>query len=138
MNLSNTSQYAIRVVSYMSFEDEAIYSASALISKLNVSDKYLKRILTQLSDHGILRSTQGRYGGFMLAKSPEKIKLIEIVEAMESVEKYFGCVLGFHECSDENPCTLHSKWAPIRNELMKLLNETTIKDVLSNPAIMKF
>jgi len=138
MNLSNTSQYAIRVVSYMTFENETIYSASALISKLNVSDKYLKRILTQLSDHGILKSTQGRYGGYVLAKNPDKIRLIEIVEAMESVEKYFGCVLGFDECSDENQCSLHSKWAAIRNELMTFLNETTIKDVISDPSIVKF
>jgi len=138
MNLSNTSQYAIRVVSYMTFENETIYSASALISKLNVSDKYLKRILTQLSDHGILKSTQGRYGGYVLAKNPDKIRLIEIVEAMESVEKYFGCVLGFDECSDENQCSLHSKWAVIRNELMTFLNETTIKDVISDPSIVKF
>ncbi|PLX01506.1 MAG: hypothetical protein C0595_14440 [Marinilabiliales bacterium] len=138
MNLSNTSQYAIRVVSYMTFEDEDIYSASSLISKLGVSDKYLKRILTQLSEHGILRSTQGRYGGYILGKSPDKITLIEIVQAMESVEKYFGCVLGFESCTDEDPCTLHNKWAPIRNELMEFLNKTTIKDVLSNPSIIKF
>lgn len=80
MNLSNTSQYAIRVVSYMTFENETIYSASVLISKLNVSDKYLKRILTQLSDHGILKSTQGRYGGYVLAKSPDEIRLIAVVQ----------------------------------------------------------
>lgn len=138
MNLSNTSQYAIRVVSYMTFKDEMIYSASALISKLNVSDKYLKRILTQLSEHGILKSTQGRYGGYILAKSPDKITLIEIVEAMESVEKYFGCVLGFDECSDENQCSLHAKWASIRNQLITFLNQTTIKDVISDPSIVKF
>ncbi|PLX13443.1 MAG: Rrf2 family transcriptional regulator, partial [Marinilabiliales bacterium] len=95
-------------------------------------------ILTQLTEHGILKSSQGRYGGFMLAKSSERIKLIEIVEAMESVEKYFGCVLGFEKCSDENPCSLHTKWAPIRNELKSLLIETTIKDVISDPSIVRF
>lgn len=138
MNLSNTSQYAIRVISYMALMNEPIYSASMLISKLNVSDKYLKRILTKLSDSGVLRSIQGRYGGFMLAKSADKITLFEIVESMESVEKYFGCVLGFEECSDENPCTLHNKWSPLRDELMSFLYETTIKDVILDPAIVRF
>ncbi len=138
MNLSNTSQYAIRVVSYMASHDEELFSAASLISKLNVSDKYLKRILTQLTEYGILSSIQGRYGGFKLMKKPENITLIEIVEAMENVEKYFGCVLGFENCSDENPCTLHNKWAPLRDELMSFLNETTVNDVIIKKGLPKY
>lgn len=138
MNLSNTSQYAIRVVSYMALNKDQIFTASTLISKLNVSDKYLKRILTTLTANNILDSIQGRYGGFRLAKDQKNIYLIDIVSAMENIEKYFGCVLGFDKCSDENPCTLHNKWAPIRDELINFLHKTTVYDVISNPSIVRF
>ncbi len=138
MNLSKTSQYAIRVISFMAYDNRQIYPASVLVKKLKISDKYLKRLLTTLSKHGIVRSIQGRYGGFVLDKKPENIFIYDIVAAVENIEKYYGCILGFSECSDENPCPLHEKWAPIRDELINLLKNTSIADVVKNPKIMKF
>lgn len=138
MNLSNTAQYAIRVISYMVYNKKEIYAASNIIDDLKISDKYLKRILTTLSNNGIIVSVQGRYGGFRLMKNIEEILLFDIVAAVENIEKYFGCVLGFSECSDETPCSLHARWAPVRDELYDFLSKTTMSDVLKNPQIIKF
>jgi Rrf2 family protein len=122
----------------MAIKKQNLYSASELIKKLKISDKYLKRILTTLSNSGILRSTQGRYGGFGLAKKPEDITLYEIVASIDNIEKYFGCILGFDECSDENPCSVHQQWAPIRNQIIDFLHNTTMSNVLDNSQILKF
>lgn len=138
MNLSNTAQYAIRVISYMALKKQDLYSASELIKELEVSDKYLKRILTTLSNSDIIKSVQGRYGGFSLHKDLKKISLFEIVKAVDNIEKYFGCILGFEDCSDENPCALHIKWTPLRNELLSFLKNTTMADVIKNPEIIKY
>ena len=137
MNLSNTAQYAIRVISYMALKKQDLYSASELIKELKISDKYLKRILTTLSNHDIIKSVQGRYGGFGLHKDLEDISLFEIVKAVDNIEKYFGCVLGFEDCSDENPCALHTKWMPLRKELLVFLENTNMSDVIKNPLIIK-
>ncbi len=137
MNLSNTAQYAIRVISYMSLKQQDLYSAADLIKELKISDKYLKRILTTLSNNDIIMSVQGRYGGFALHKDLEEIHLFDIVKAVDNIEKYFGCVLGFEECSDENPCALHIKWVPLRTELLVFLENTNMSDVIKNPQIIK-
>lgn len=138
MNLSNTAQYAIRILSYMAYEGKELYPASDIYAKLKISDKYLKRILTTLSTHQIIVSIQGRYGGFKLAKRIDEINLYEIVEAVDHVEKYFGCVLGFDECSDENPCSLHYKWGPLKDEILNFLESTSMQDVMKNPNLLKF
>jgi Rrf2 family protein len=138
MNLSNTAQYAIRILSYMAYEGKQLYPASEIYAKLKISDKYLKRILTTLSSHKIIISIQGRYGGFKMAKDVKEISIYDIVKAVDQVEKYFGCVLGFEECSDENPCSLHYKWAPLRDELLQFLETTSLKDVMDNPKLLKF
>lgn len=138
MNLSNTAQYAIRVISFMALGTDKMYSSARLVDELKLSDKYLKRILTTLSNHGIITSIQGRYGGYVLNKEVTEIKLYDIIKAVENIEKYFGCVLGFEQCSDVNPCSLHLKWIPVRNELYSFLNKTTMDDVMKNPEIMKF
>ncbi|PID88547.1 MAG: transcriptional regulator [Bacteroidia bacterium] len=138
MNLSKTAKYAIRVVSYMALKNQELYSASHLIQALDVSDKYLKRILTVLSNHHIIKSVQGRYGGFRLNKSTENIHLYEIINAVEDIDKYLGCVLGFAECSCETPCSLHHNWMPIRQEFTAFLENTSISEVLKNPEVLKF
>ncbi len=137
MNLSNTAQYAIRSISYMALKKNELYSATDLVKELKIPDKYLKRILTTLSNNDIIKSVQGRYGGFALHKDLEKISLLDIVKAVDNIDKYFGCILGFEECSDENPCALHTKWAPVRNELLEFLENTTMADVIKNPQIVK-
>ncbi len=138
MNLSNTSKYAIRVVSYMALKNKDLYSASYLIKELNVSDKYLKRILTTLSNHSIVQSIQGRYGGFRLNKSTNDITLYEIINSVEDINKYTGCVLGLDNCSDKSPCSLHKNWSVIKEQLIHFLKETTISEVVKNPNIIKF
>ncbi len=138
MNLSKTAKYAIRVVSYMALKRQNLYSASHLTSVLGVSDKYLKRILTTLSNHNIIQSIQGRYGGFRLNKSTDNIHLYEIIDTVEDMDKYSGCVLGFEECTCENPCSLHESWMPVKAELLSFFKQTSISEVIENPQILKF
>ncbi len=138
MNLSKTAKYAIRVVSYMALKKQELYSAAHLIQVLGVSDKYLKRILTILSNHNIIKSVQGRYGGFRLNKSTDDIYLYEIINTVEDIDKYLGCVLGFSECSCETPCSLHYNWGGIKQEFAAFLKNTSISEVLKNPEILKF
>lgn len=137
MNLSNTAQYAIRVLSYMAVNESVIYTTSEIVSKLNLSDKYLKRLMTNLSKAGLISSIQGRYGGYKFQKSPDTIFLIDIIGSVENFEKYEGCVLGFSMCSDENPCALHHKWEHIQSEISDLFHSVTLSQILTEPN-MKF
>lgn len=138
MNLSNTAQYAIRILSYMVNKEEKIYSAAHLIKELKISDKYLRRIMTSMTKQGINESVQGRYGGFVLRKTPDKILLIDIISAVEDKSKYEGCVLGFEKCSDENPCALHNRWAVVRTEISNFLNQNTLEQFVNKQEPLKF
>jgi len=122
----------------MSLKSETLYPASQLVNDLGISDKYLRRILTTLANTGLVASVKGKYGGFRLNKAAEDIRLYDIVAGVESLDKYFGCVLGFSHCSEEHPCSLHKKWAPLRDKLITFLKQTTIAHVSSDPNIMRF
>lgn len=129
MKLSNTSEYALRILIYMGKDVQRMYSAKQLVEALHISDKYLRRLMTDLTKSGIISSIQGRDGGYLIAKKPEEIKLADIIEAIEGMDKYTGCLLGFENCSDENPCALHSSLGPIRQEFFSVFTNKSLNDL---------
>ncbi|MEI7503155.1 MAG: Rrf2 family transcriptional regulator [Paludibacter sp.] len=129
MKLSKTSEYALRILIFMAKEPEKLYTAKQLIEELNVSDKYLRRLMTDLSKAGFIRSIQGREGGYSFVKSIDKIYLFDVIDSVEGMEKLNGCVLGFEKCSCTNPCAMHDAWLPVRTELNKVFRETRLSDM---------
>jgi len=105
-----------------------LYSARHLIEELKISDKYLRRLMTDLSKAGFIRSIQGREGGYIFNKDISEISLSAIIDAVEGMDKYMGCVLGFEECSEENPCVMHESWLPMRKKLLETFNNKTLAD----------
>ena len=137
MKLSNTSEYSIRILSFMAKKPKQKYSAKFLVEKLQISDKYLRRLMLLLSKSGFIFSIQGREGGYYFKKNIDKIFISDVIDAVEGMDKYMGCVMGFDECSDENPCALHSKWANIRDDIFKMFKKTSLKE-MANTDVHKF
>ncbi|OJV37945.1 MAG: hypothetical protein BGO29_12675 [Bacteroidales bacterium 36-12] len=129
MKLSNTSEYALRILCFMAKDENKLYSAKYLIDELQISDKYLRRLMTKLTKSGFISSSQGRDGGYKFLKKTNEIYLADVIDSVEGMDKYMGCVLGFCECSDENPCVMHSTWSPVRDEFLKVFNSKTISDM---------
>jgi Rrf2 family protein len=128
MKLSKTSEYALRILSYMAKSPEKLYPARLLVEELHISDKYLRRLMTDLSKAGFIKSIQGRDGGYLFDKDISDIHLSQIIDAVEGMDKYTGCVLGFDECSDENPCVMHEAWLPIKQQLINIFKNKTLSD----------
>lgn len=129
MKLSKTSEYALRILIFMAKEPEKLYSAKHLIEKLKVSDKYLRKLMTDMSKSGFIKSSQGRDGGYTFARDINEIFLYDIIDSVEGMAKLNGCVLGFDECSCANPCAMHNIWEDKRNDMNKLFSETRLSDM---------
>jgi len=106
-----------------------LYTAKYLIAQLHVSDKYLRRLMTELSKAGFIKSTQGRDGGYTFAKPIDEISLFDIIDSVENMDKLNDCVLGFNECSCTNPCAMHNEWMIVRQILNQLFHETKLSDL---------
>ncbi len=113
----------------MAKDPESKYSAKYLVEKLGISDKYLRRLMTMLAKAGFITSTQGRDGGYSFAKNLNAIFLFDIIDAVEGMDKYMDCVLGFDECSDENPCVLHHSWVKMRDSFVGMMHDISLADL---------
>jgi Rrf2 family protein len=124
---SKKCEYGLQAVLYLSsLKGNEVTSADEISAKLNIPKEFVSKILQSLTGSGIVASKKGKSGGFSLAKHPSQIRLLDIVEAIDGLEVFNSCVLGFPHCSSENPCPLHDKWGKLRDEAHNMLGDETI------------
>jgi Rrf2 family protein len=104
--------------------------AGRLAEEIDAPQNYLGKLLQTLSRAGLLTSRKGVGGGFRLARDPETITLRDILEPIEHLDRWDGCFLGLPECSDDDPCAVHDRWAALRDGYLEFLTETTLASVV--------
>ena len=129
MNFSKTTEYALRVLSYMSLHEDELYSAEQLFVTLKIPKKYLQRMLTDLAKGGFIKSSRGRNGGFGFARSTDQIFLSEIVASTEGIDWEPKCLFGFGECAFDNACAMHKIWCDSHNSMIAMLKNTRLSDL---------
>lgn len=129
MNFSKTSKYALRILGHMAKDDQALYSSQQLHKEIDVPEKYLRRLLTDLSKYGFLKSIQGRNGGFTFSRDISTIYLSEIVDAVDGMESINGCILGYDTCAFNHKCPMHEIWEETKKNVIQTLSKTSLKDI---------
>jgi Rrf2 family protein len=129
MNFSKTASYSLNILSYMATHEADQLSAASLHEKLGIPYPYLRQILMNLSKSGFIKSVRGRSGGFIFSKQKAEISLADIIEATDGLESLNQCLLGFTACPFNNSCSMHSIWEETRNNILKVLKETSLLDI---------
>lgn len=129
MNFSKTTEYALRILSYMSLDESKLYTANDLFGKLQIPFRYLRKQLNFLLNKGLLVSIQGKQGGYRIAKPLNEISLLDIVEATDEVQNANRCFFGFQECPLTNQCAMHDQWGGVRTKTLEILKNTTLLDL---------
>lgn len=134
---SKKCEYGLQAILYLStMGKNAVLSADEIARKLNIPKEFISKILQSLTDSGIVLSKKGKSGGFALAKDPRRIRLIDIVAAIDGLAIFDSCVLGFPNCNPDNPCPLHEKWGQLRTKAYGMLTDETI-DLFREKTISK-
>jgi Rrf2 family protein len=129
MRFAKTTEYAIRVMVYLSHHRDQMYSVNRLHTHLNIPYKYLGKLMTKLAAAGLVEVYQGKQGGYKFNRHRSPIYLIEIIDLIEGLENYDRCILGFENCSDENPCSLHEFWVKHKSGINQLIQNLSLEDL---------
>jgi Rrf2 family iron-sulfur cluster assembly transcriptional regulator len=95
-----------------------------------IPSHFLAKILQQIARKGLLRSSKGPTGGFCLKVPANKLKLIDIIEAVDGLNNFNACAGGLPECSSARACSLCDRWKPVHMRIMTFLGKTTIADLV--------
>jgi len=127
---SSACEYAIRALSFMASREEGSRVKLRDIAEAEeIPGPFLSSILQRLVSMGVLQSTRGRAGGYTLTRDPAGITLLEIKTAVDGKAGLEACALGLDTCSDAMPCPLHDSWKPLRLQIRRYLEKTTVKDM---------
>ena len=76
-------------------------SARELAERLGASEAHLAKVMQRLVKAGLINSTRGPKGGFMLDKPADSISLLDIYEAIEGHVESTTCLFGAPVCGRE-------------------------------------
>lgn len=101
MVLKNQVEWALHCCAVLAGLPESRYLATKVLAEYHgVPKEYLSKALQSLSQAGVVTGTLGPTGGYRLAKPPEEITFLDIVEAVEGKRQTFVCT----EIRRNNPC----------------------------------
>lgn len=124
---SKKCEYGLQAVLYLSAKGAGgVYNAEEISEHLKIPKEFVSKILQQLTSSGIVASKKGKYGGFMLGKKSNEIRLLDVVLAIDGDGIFTNCVVGFPSCSHVTPCPLHNEWGQLINRTKVMLSKQTI------------
>ena len=130
--LSKTGLHAVRaIVALAKLSDGAYGGAARIAQEIGAPQNYLGKLLKALAEEGLVESQKGLGGGFRLARDAHEISLLDVVEPIEHISRWSGCILGRPECSETDPCAIHNRWKAVRDAYLRMLQRTTIAELVS-------
>lgn len=129
---SKACEYAIRASIFIA-EQSLLgrkVSLKEIAQAIESPTAYTSKILQRLSKNNIINSEKGPNGGFSIDKIRlERVKLSSIVYTIDGDSIYNGCGLGLKRCNADKPCPVHNQFKVIRDELKKMLENTSVKSL---------
>tara|TARA_R110002051_G_scaffold87336_2_gene153593 strand:- start:12857 stop:13291 length:435 start_codon:yes stop_codon:yes gene_type:complete len=129
---SKACEYGIRASIYIasqSMEGKRV-SLREIAGEIDSPMAFTAKILQQLSRSRIVDSVKGAAGGFEIEiERIKKVKLSEIVYAIDGNNVYMGCGLGLKKCNVNKPCPVHDKFVKIRDDLKVMLERTSLHEM---------
>jgi Rrf2 family protein len=132
--LSQKAKYAIKALIALARADGKLLQASDIAEDHKIPKKFLDLIFFELRGHGMIHSTRGRQGGYLLASAPENITVAAIIRAVDgplaplpcaSVRFYRRCA----DCKDEKTCEVRKIMREVRDAASAILDNTTLAEV---------
>lgn len=128
--ITRDTDYAVRAMTFMAGKRAGVISVSEMVKELKIPRPFLRKILQILNRKGLLDSHRGKCGGFTLTAPPEKIFLVDLIEAFQGPLTLNECFFKKRICPNRNICILKKKIDTIERDVIVRLKTITIKDLL--------
>ncbi|MFQ5946136.1 MAG: RrF2 family transcriptional regulator [Anaerolineae bacterium] len=132
MKLSKESEYALEGLIFLARQPRGtVMPLNKIARAQRLPQGFLAKIFQKFVQHGLVTSYRGRQRGYALAKLPAAIPLKAILDSVEGPDLFDRCIFWNSRCADGDPCRLHDRWKEIKPRLLRMVERTSLKDLVS-------
>jgi Rrf2 family protein len=140
MNISTKGRYGLRAIIDLArnYQDKPI-TLSAIAKRQQISEGYLEQLMASLKKAGLVKSTRGAQGGYVLAQDAQNITVGEIFRALEGELALTSCLNDevSEACMMQDCCGSRFIWQEIQNSINTVLSLYTLADLLARENLPK-
>ncbi len=96
----------------------------------SISEKYLWQVINPLKAAGFVHSLRGSKGGYMLAKDPAEITVLDVVTALEGPVSIVECLSGEDACGLQVECATRDVWRKVEDGIKEIMRGITLADLV--------
>ncbi len=131
MVITRATEYAVRTVIFLAQQPKNdIVLKKDICRTQEVTPAFLTKILQPLIKAGIVNSQRGVGGGFLLAKDPYEITMLDILQAEEGPLKLNHCLVDTSACHRDAYCSAHEAWYEAQTQMAEVLKRHNIGDLV--------
>jgi Rrf2 family protein len=131
MKLSTRGRYATRALLELALRPgDNPATLKDIAQRQQISIRYLEHLITPLVAAGIVRSMRGPKGGISLARSPQEIRLSEVIQLLEGSTAPVECLDNPGVCDRSATCVTRDVWGELHKAMDNVLDSTTIADLV--------
>lgn len=125
---TETAIAAMSRLAEMYDDSHSRHSATEIADARGLQRPFVAKILTILSQAGLVDGSRGPGGGYSLAMPPKKITLFEVFKLFEREDQNDDCPFGGGVCGVGDPCPIHDKLVQLKDSLDDVMKNTTFED----------
>lgn len=136
MQLTREADYALRTMLEVATRPFGELTTTTQVSRRRLVPRpFVRKIVPRLAAAGLLRTRRGKSGGLMLARPPDEISLLAVIDATSgdtlSVNR---CVLQPEICPLQPVCPVHEVCRLVRDEMVRLFGSVRLSDMVTRGA----
>jgi FeS assembly SUF system regulator len=130
--MSRITDYGIVLLSHLAAgAPDSVHNARELSESAHLPLPVVSKILKVLAREGFLESHRGVKGGYSLARPPERVSVVEVIDALEGPIALTECGVG--ACEREASCVVRAPWQRINRVVRKSLADVRLSDLVPRP-----
>jgi Rrf2 family protein len=135
MEITRQADYAIRSMVHLAeLPLDGRVSTATISEAEGIPLPFLTKVISRLATAGLVTTSRGMGGGVSLARPPEEVTLLQVVEAVDGPILLNHCLLRPGTCERDGFCAAHDVWANVQDRLVQELGGVTMRDMAQKQA----
>lgn len=131
--MTKKAKYALMALGILAQSPHTPMVIADIAVAAHIPKKFLELILLELKKSDVLDSKKGQGGGYILNRSPNQIRIMDIIKALSGSTAPVVCLDSGRlcdECTGQLPCAIRSLMADVHRETTRILYDETLQSLM--------